>query len=79
MPHLSRRSVLLSGAGCGLILGGGALGFRLVQDGTLPGKYTLATLDGACGSAPPPPRGPRPVRGEPSRSTPPTGSASCRW
>jgi S-formylglutathione hydrolase FrmB len=62
VPHLSRRSVLLSGAGCGLILGGGALGFRLVQDGTLPGKYTLATLDGACGSAPPPPRGPRPVR-----------------
>jgi S-formylglutathione hydrolase FrmB len=62
VPHLSRRSVLLSGAGCGLILGGGALGFRLVQDGTLPGKYTLATLDGACGSAPPPPRGPRPAQ-----------------
>ena len=54
--------MLLGGASCGLILGGGALGFTLVQDGTLPGKYTLATLDGACGSAPAPPRGPRPAR-----------------
>lgn len=56
----SRRAVLIGGAG--LLLGGGALGYELVQDGTLPGKYALARLDGACGSAPPAPRGPRPAR-----------------
>jgi S-formylglutathione hydrolase FrmB len=37
-------------------------GYELVQDGTLPGKYTLARIDGACGSAPPTPAGPRPTR-----------------
>jgi S-formylglutathione hydrolase FrmB len=39
-----------------------ATGYELVQDGVLPGKYALARLDGACGSAPPPPTGPRPTR-----------------
>jgi S-formylglutathione hydrolase FrmB len=39
-----------------------AAGYELVQDGVLPGKYALARLDGACGSAPPPPAGPRPTR-----------------
>jgi len=51
-------------AGLGLVVAGGAAGFELVQDGTLPGKYTLARLDGACGSAPPAPRGAPPVRRE---------------
>jgi S-formylglutathione hydrolase FrmB len=37
-------------------------GYELVQDGALPGKYTLARIDGACGSAPPAPAGPRPAR-----------------
>lgn len=39
-----------------------ATGYELVRDGVLPGKYTLARLDGACGSAPPRPTGPRPTR-----------------
>jgi pimeloyl-ACP methyl ester carboxylesterase len=58
---LSRRAVLLGGIGL-TALGGAAGGYELVQDGTLPGKYTLARLDGACGSAPPAPSGPRPTR-----------------
>ncbi|MGO8957326.1 MAG: hypothetical protein ACLQFR_08170 [Streptosporangiaceae bacterium] len=58
----SRRAVVL--AGLGLVVAGGAAGFELVQDGTLPGKYTLARLDGACGSAPPLPPGAPPVRRE---------------
>ncbi len=33
--------------------GAGAAGYELVQDGTLPGKYALDRLLGACGSAPP--------------------------
>ena len=39
-----------------------ATGYELVQNGVLPGKYTLARLDGACGSAPPPPTGRPPTR-----------------
>ena len=39
-----------------------ATGYELVQHGALPGKYTLARLDGACGSAPPPPTGRQPTR-----------------
>jgi enterochelin esterase-like enzyme len=60
VQRLSRRAVLIGGAG--LLLGGGTLGYEFVQDGALPGKYELARLDGGCGSAPPAPRGPRPVR-----------------
>jgi S-formylglutathione hydrolase FrmB len=57
---LSRRLVLLGGFG--LVAAAGAGGYELVQDGTLPGKYMLARLDGACGSAPPAPAGPPPTR-----------------
>jgi hypothetical protein len=60
VPSLSRRVLLLSGLG--LLLAGGGLGYELIQDGTLPGKYALAELDGACGSPPPPPSGPPPPR-----------------
>jgi S-formylglutathione hydrolase FrmB len=60
VPSLSRRVLLLGGLG--LVLAGGGLGYELVQDGTLPGKYELAELDGACGSPPPPPSGPPPSR-----------------
>ncbi len=62
MPSLSRRAVLLGGLGLGVVLAGGGIGYELVQDGTLPGKYELAQLDGACGSAPPAPSGPPPSR-----------------
>lgn len=61
--HLSRRAVVLGGLG--IVVAGGAIGgYELVRDGTLPGKYALARLDGACGSAPAPPRGPLPTRRE---------------
>jgi hypothetical protein len=61
--HLSRRAVVLGGLG--IVVAGGAVGgFELVQDGTLPGRYALARLDGACGSAPATPRGPLPTRRE---------------
>lgn len=56
----SRRAILIGGSG--LIMSSAALGYELVQRGTLPGRYALARLEGACGSAPVPPRGPRPVR-----------------
>jgi S-formylglutathione hydrolase FrmB len=52
---------LFSGVGLAAIAFA-ATGYELVQDGVLPGKYTLAQLDGACGSAPPPPTGRRPTR-----------------
>jgi len=57
----SRRSLLLGGLGIVVAAGAGS-GYELVQDGTLPGKYALARLTGACGSPPPPPRGDLPVR-----------------
>jgi S-formylglutathione hydrolase FrmB len=57
---LSRRTLLLSGAGALLLAGVG--GYELIQDGTLPGKYFLASIDGACGSPPPAPAGPPPSR-----------------
>jgi acetyl esterase/lipase len=57
----SRRALLAGGLGVALLAAAGG-GYELIQDGTLPGKYTLARLDGACGSPPPAPRGPRPVR-----------------
>ncbi len=61
---LSRRAMLLSGAGV-LLLGcaGACAGaYELVEDGTLPGKYFLARIEGACGSAPTAPAGPPPGR-----------------
>jgi acetyl esterase/lipase len=56
---MSRRSVLLGGLGVAVAAAAG--GYELIQDGTLPGKYELAQLDGACGAAPPSPAGARPV------------------
>jgi pimeloyl-ACP methyl ester carboxylesterase len=61
VPRPSRRTVLLGGLGVAAVAVVGA-GYELVQDGTLPGKYTLARLDGTCGSPPPAPAGPRPTR-----------------
>jgi hypothetical protein len=59
--RLSRRAVLLGSLGV-VVAGGGVTGYELVQDGTLPGKYALARLTGACGSPPPRPRGNPPIR-----------------
>jgi S-formylglutathione hydrolase FrmB len=56
----SRRAVLLGGVAAAAACVAG--GYELVQDGVLPGKYALARLDGACGSAPPAPAGPPPGR-----------------
>jgi Putative esterase len=56
VPRPSRRAVLI-GAGLGLLLAAGGTSYELIEAGTLPGKYALADLDGACGSAPLPPRG----------------------
>jgi len=56
----SRRTVLFGGASLAAIAFA-ATGYEFVQDGVLPGKYTLARLDGACGSPPQPPSGPRPA------------------
>jgi pimeloyl-ACP methyl ester carboxylesterase len=58
----SRRTVLLGGVG--VAAGAVAGGYELVQAGTLPGKYALARLDGACGSPPPRPHGPLPIQHE---------------
>ena len=55
---LSRRSVLFGGIGVAAAACAG--GYELVQAGTLPGKYALDRLLGACGSAPPPFAGPLP-------------------
>ena len=52
---------MFSGAGLAAIAFA-ATGYDLVQDGVLPGKYTLARIDGACGTAPPPPTGRRPTQ-----------------
>jgi len=62
VPSVSRRTLLLVGLGLGVVLAGAGIGYELVQDGVLPGKYELAELDGACGSAPPAPSGPPPSR-----------------
>ncbi len=74
--RLSRRALLAGSVGLAAVACV-AGGYELVRDGTLPGKYTLARMTGACGAAPP-----RPARLPPgmrSRSTPPTGAATCRW
>lgn len=60
MPSPSRRTVLFGGLGLAATAVV-ATGYELIQDGTLPGKYTLARLDGACGSAPPAATGRRPT------------------
>ena len=59
----SRRAVLLGGLGVA-VAGGAAVAYELVQAGALPGKYALANLDGACGTAPPPPHGALPAQSD---------------
>lgn len=59
----SRRAILVGGLGAA-VAAGALAAYELVQGGVLPGKYALARLDGACGSAPPPPRGTPPARTE---------------
>lgn len=64
MPYqgMSRRAAIWAGlsvAATGVLAGAG---YGLVEAGALPGKYQLARVLGACGSAPPPPSGPLPVR-----------------
>jgi pimeloyl-ACP methyl ester carboxylesterase len=62
-PRLSRRAVLAGGAtlaAAACVAGG----YELVQDGTLPGRYTLARMTGACGTALARPAGPPPSRHE---------------
>jgi S-formylglutathione hydrolase FrmB len=59
---ISRRAAICAGlsvAATGVLAGAG---YGLVEAGTLPGKYQLAKVLGACGSPPPPPAGPLPVR-----------------
>lgn len=62
-PRLSRRAVLAGGAGLAAVACV-AGGYELVRDGTLPGRYTLARMTGACGTALPRPAGPPPARHE---------------
>ncbi len=57
----SRRAVLLGGLGVAVV-GGAVGGYELVQAGVLPGRYTLARLDGACGGPPPLPHGAQPIQ-----------------
>ena len=59
--RLSRRAVLAGGAGLAAVACV-AGGYELVQNGTLPGRYKLARLTGACELAPAPLAGPLPSR-----------------
>ena len=52
MRGVSRRDVLIGGIGAAALVGAGGAGYELVQDGTLPGKYQLDRLLGACGGDP---------------------------
>ena len=51
MGILSRRGLLIGGIGAAVLTVGGT-GFELVRDGTLPGKYQLDRITGACGDDP---------------------------
>jgi pimeloyl-ACP methyl ester carboxylesterase len=52
---MTRRAALRLGVGgLGLLAGGGALAFELIEHGVLPGKTWLADLDGACAVSTPP-------------------------
>jgi S-formylglutathione hydrolase FrmB len=58
---ISRRAAIGAALGvgaAGLLAGAG---YGLVEAGTLPGKYRLDRVLGACGSPPPPPAGPLPA------------------
>ena len=59
--RLSRRAVLAGGAGLAAVACV-AGGYELVHNGTLPGRYKLARLTGACELAPAPLAGPLPSR-----------------
>ena len=61
---LPRRALLLGGLGLGVVAGAAGTGYELVRRGTLPGRYLLARLDGACGTGPARPAGPLPARHE---------------
>ncbi len=63
MRHYPSRRLLIAG-GAGLAAAAIAGCYGLVEDGTLPGKYRLAQLLGACGTPPPAPSGPLPTRYE---------------
>jgi S-formylglutathione hydrolase FrmB len=63
-PGISRRAALIAGLGVAASGAVAAVGYGLVEAGTVPGKYRLARLLGACGSPPPAPRGTLPVRHE---------------
>jgi hypothetical protein len=58
----SRRAVLAGGLGLAAVAACGAGGYELVRSGTLPGRYRLARLTGACELAPAPLAGPLPSR-----------------
>jgi pimeloyl-ACP methyl ester carboxylesterase len=58
----SRRAVLAGGLGLAAVAACGAGGYELVQNGTLPGRYRLARLTGACELTPAPLAGPLPSR-----------------
>jgi pimeloyl-ACP methyl ester carboxylesterase len=58
----SRRAVLAGSLGLAAVAAIGAGGYELVQDGTLPGRYKLARLTGACELAPAPLAGALPSR-----------------
>ena len=60
--HPSRRAVLAGGLGLAAVAACGAGGYELVQNGTLPGRYRLARLTGACELTPAPLAGPLPSR-----------------
>ncbi len=61
MSRPSRRALLIGGLGLAAVACGAA-GYELVQDGTLPGKYKLAEMTGACELPPGPLGGPLPSR-----------------
>lgn len=63
MRELSRRAVIAASAGLAASAAAAAAGaYGLVEAGVLPGKYRLAQALGECGSPPPLPRGPAPIR-----------------
>jgi enterochelin esterase-like enzyme len=49
-----RRALQLGLGGAAVVLGGGAIGFELVDHGVLPGKRLLEEIDGACDVPMPP-------------------------
>jgi S-formylglutathione hydrolase FrmB len=63
-PGISRRAALIAGLGVAASGAVAAGGYALVEAGAVPGKYRLARLLGACGSAPPRPHEGLPVRHE---------------